>query len=157
MAIGYTALQKNTGSRNIAIGSGTMSETTQGLHNTAIGGTALSGNTTGDDNTAVGLEALDVNTTGNFNTALGSGANVSATNQTNSTAIGANTIIASSNAMAFGSQFVLKWVFGISNTTGVSRALEVGSAVTNGNGAYLTTGGTWTNASSRDKKKVLLS
>jgi predicted ribosome quality control (RQC) complex YloA/Tae2 family protein len=47
--------------------------------------------------------------------------------------------------MVFGSSSMTKWAFGLPTT---QHAFQVGSNTTNGNGAYLTVGGTWTNASS---------
>jgi hypothetical protein len=55
--------------------------------------------------------------------------------------------------MAFGNTSVTKWVFGRSNTSDAGYALQVGSSTANGNGAFLTNGGTWTNASSRAFKE----
>jgi hypothetical protein len=45
---------------------------------------------------------------------------------------------------------VLGWGFGV---TPGARAIKVGTSAANGNGAYLTVGGTWTNTSSREKKE----
>ena len=55
--------------------------------------------------------------------------------------------------MAFGDATVTKWVFGLTTTSAGSHALEVGSGAGNGNGAFLTNGGVWTNASDRNKKE----
>ncbi len=55
--------------------------------------------------------------------------------------------------MAFGNGNVNDWVFGIPVVTAANRALEVGSTATNGNGAFLTNGGVWTNASDINKKE----
>ena len=66
--------------------------------------------------------------------------------------------------MVFGNAAVTKWGFG-TNVTQAGAALQVGTFGTaNGNGAYLTTGGAWTNNSSihfkedfstLDKKQIL--
>jgi hypothetical protein len=53
--------------------------------------------------------------------------------------------------MVLGNTDVTKWAFGIP-TTAAGNALQVGNSSANGNGAFLTNGGTWTNASSRDFK-----
>jgi hypothetical protein len=53
--------------------------------------------------------------------------------------------------MVFGAQTsTTKWAFGRPTT---SYALQVGNTTSDGNGAYLSTGGTWTNGSSRDFKE----
>ncbi|MDA7730220.1 hypothetical protein N8833_00460 [Salibacteraceae bacterium] len=62
------------GTRNTAVGTGSMQMTTTGFGNTAIGWTSLQNNTTGDNNTALGYSALRLNTTGSANTATGYGA-----------------------------------------------------------------------------------
>jgi hypothetical protein len=53
--------------------------------------------------------------------------------------------------MVFGaSNYTNKWAFGRPTT---SYALQVGSTSNDGNGAYLSQGGTWTDASSREFKE----
>lgn len=71
VAVGSTALLKNSGSNNTAIGAATLVETTTGIRNTAVGFAALNVNTTGGYNTAVGMYALDAATTASENTAVG--------------------------------------------------------------------------------------
>jgi len=56
------------------------------------------------------------------------------------------------NLMVFGNENVTKWAFGRS-TTDANVALQVGTNNTNGNGAYLTRTGTWTNVSDQNKKE----
>ena len=63
--------ENTTGSRNIAIGSATLSENTTGEFNTAVGNYAMGLNTTGFNNVAVGGNSLDANTTGHRNVAIG--------------------------------------------------------------------------------------
>jgi len=50
----------------------------------------------------------------------------------------------------FGNSSVIGWGFGVAAG---SRAVKVGSSSSNGNGAYLTTGGVWTDISDRSKKE----
>ncbi|UOQ71470.1 tail fiber domain-containing protein [Hymenobacter cellulosilyticus] len=57
------------------------------------------------------------------------------------------------NAMTFGSTAVTSWNFGRSNNGGAGIALRVGVGATNGNGAYLTAGGVWTNTSDINLKE----
>ena len=84
---------------------------------------------------------------------MGTGADVATNGLDNTTAIGYNATVSASNTMAFGNGAVNNWVFGIPAVTAAGHALEVGSGAGNGNGAYLTNGGVWTNASDRNKKE----
>ena len=84
---------------------------------------------------------------------MGNGADVSADGLNNATVIGSQATVSASNTMAFGNANVNDWVFGIPTVTAASRALEVGSGAGNGNGAFLTNGGVWTNASDVNKKE----
>jgi hypothetical protein len=59
--------------------------------------------------------------------------------------------VSSSNTVVLGNSSTSKWAFGLT-TTGLTKAIEVGDNVTNGNGAYLTIGGAWTNTSDVNKK-----
>jgi hypothetical protein len=65
----------------------------------------------------------------------------------NTVAIGADIEPADDNLMVLGNSSHNKWAFGLA-TTDTGKAIQVGSDTTNGNGAYLTLGGTWTNGSS---------
>jgi hypothetical protein len=94
---------------------------------------------------------LDLNTTGSNNTAIGHNADVTVTNLTNSTAIGASSTVGASNTMSFGSSAVVGWAFG--RPTLSNGVLQVGTNATNGNGAYLSAGGTWTNMSDFNLKE----
>jgi endosialidase-like protein len=51
----------------------------------------------------------------------------------------------------FGDVNVVGWGFGANVTTG--KAIVVGADSSNGNGAYLTLGGVWTNTSDRNRKE----
>jgi len=153
IAIGVEALKRNSGGAlNIGIGFRTLMGNTTGDYNLALGQFALLDNTTGEHNVAIGNNALDDNISGNDNTAIGANSGVIATNLSNTTAIGHNAFVSTSNTMVFGDAAVDRWAFGIS-TTSAQHALEVGVNGTDGNGAYLTEGGTWTNTSSRTKKE----
>src|SRR3546814_185505 len=69
----------------------------------------------------------------------------------NATAIGYGASGPASNAMRFGNDNVTDWGFGANTAAG--QALVVGSNASNGNGAFLTEGGVWTNTSDRNKKE----
>ena len=154
-ATGYNALLANTeGVGSTATGAYALYSNTLGWRNTATGGGSMWRNTTGDYNTAVGHKALYSNITGDYNVAIGSYAGVSnsATNLTNTTAIGYSAEVGFSNMMMFGNSDVKDWGFG-NATPSVGQALKVGTNATNGNGAYLTEGGTWTNTSDKNLKE----
>jgi len=150
-ATGYGALLSNTtGNCNTAHGHGALYLNTIGYNNVAVGQIALVSSTTGNFNSAFGQESLRSNTTGSNNTAIGYNAFSQGSNFSNATAIGANSAVTDSNMMVFGDPNVTKWGFGVSPTSG--NAFQVGGNG-NGNGAALTNGGTWTNASDKNKKE----
>jgi hypothetical protein len=157
--IGYASGQANTtGISNVFIGdlSGSSNET--GNYNVYIGknssGTNLSGNNVcigaqtkanGNNNVMLGTNAGYQNTgTGNVFIGTGAGTNNMLSNRfivENSTGL--------TNPMIYG-DFVNDRI-SFHALTG-SYPLQVGTTFTNGNGAFLTTGGTWTNGSSRTFK-----
>ena len=152
-ATGWSALTSNNyGGSNTANGVKAMRNNIGGDDNTSVGADALYANEYGDYNTAVGSNTLGTNINGSNNTALGANATTGGTLINNSTAIGANALANTSNLMAFGSGAVTKWVFGRNNTSDINYALQVGFDATNGSGAFLTNGGTWTNISDKHKK-----
>lgn len=151
VALGQGSLFANTsGFQNNAMGRRSMYANTTGAHNTALGYFSLGGNVDGNYNIAIGGSALQTNTSGDRNTAIGYTADVSTNGLNNATAIGYNAIVNTSNSMLFGNTSVTKWGFGRNVSTGV---LQVGDDNTNGNGAYLSASGTWTNVSDRNKKE----
>ncbi|HXB11296.1 MAG TPA: tail fiber domain-containing protein, partial [Bacteroidia bacterium] len=154
-AIGYYALTNPIGNENTAVGERALYINTQGSENVALGDEALASNTMGTGNVGIGLGTLSTNAIGNFNTAIGTGANVQPDGVTNSTAVGYDAVVTGSNIMAFGNENVLGWGFGAGYPTS-QHVLVVGtttSAIPNGNGAYLTAGGDWTNTSDRNLKE----
>jgi hypothetical protein len=145
---GYQTGQESSGSNNVFIGNNTGTNYT-GNYNVFIGESASANVlSTGDGNTAIGGRSGTRFSTGSI--AVGSSAVVSGA--TNSTAIGSNVALSGSNTMAFGNSSVQFWLLGLSTPVS-GRALIVGSNSSNGNGAYLTSGGVWTNASDRNKKE----
>jgi trimeric autotransporter adhesin len=155
IAIGTNSLKNiSGGGHNVGLGTQTLENTGSGVYNVSIGSYSLNDNTTGSFNVAIGNNSLDNNITGNNNLALGSQADFFGTNTglNNTTIIGANAKVSTGNTMVFGDAAVTKWAFGL-NTTGALNALQVGSSAVNGNGAFLTLGGTWTNTSDINKKE----
>ncbi|MGD0709678.1 MAG: tail fiber domain-containing protein [Bacteroidales bacterium] len=162
-AIGFSALYSqqinsivNTAfnSDNVAIGynalfSNDPTLTTNGIQNTAVGDNALYGSTTGYGNTALGYTALTGNSsgTGTYNTAVGYGTDVTGSGLTNATAIGNGASASASNSIELGNASVV--FCGINGGAySATDALVVGTSTSNGNGAYCTIGGAWTNGSS---------
>jgi len=157
-----------TGSNNVAIGTFSFAFSRDGNANTAVGDNALnksSGNnqvavgksalaqsTFSDNNVAVGSNSLFKNVTGSNNTALGNNADVTLPGLTNSTVIGHNAIVEASNTMSFGNYNVTGWGFGRPSVSPYT-VLQVGTNPTNGNGAYLSAGGVWTNTSDENLKE----
>jgi trimeric autotransporter adhesin len=155
LANGYYALQSNTtGYDNTALGAWAAFYNTNGDENTAVGQGALYENISGNRNAALGRDALAENKVGDFNTSAGyqSGPDVGFTGLFNTTAIGYNARVTTSNTMVFGDANVDRWAFGI-KTTNANHAMEVGTNSGDGNGAFLSQGGTWNNTSSKVKKE----
>jgi hypothetical protein len=150
---GYESGYTSTGSSNTFMGTTAGSYLIGGNKNVFIGDSSCNGwfgEIAGDFNTIIGANTtMEYND--NYCILLGAGATaVSYIN--NSAAIGSGTTIGTSNTMVFGNGSVQSWLLGL-NTPVSGRALIVGSNSGNGNGAYLTSGGVWTNASDRNKKE----
>jgi hypothetical protein len=166
--IGALSGQTSAGAGNCAIGHN-AANLIQGSYNVALGNYAGYGST-GDDNVYIG-DSVGLNIQGDYNTFLGQltgrgiphsatgltlvggQANASQDGLTNATAIGSNAVVASSYTMVFGDANVNNWRFNTNAPTTSGGALVVGYNSTNGNGAYLTKGGVWTNASDKNKKE----
>lgn len=172
--IGNSTLSLNTtGFQNTAIGSFALDSNTAGENNVAVGVSAMRSNTTKPNNTGIGVRAL-FSLRGGFtgdNVAVGYEAGKDVVNCIGCTFIGANTSVSStvgstteaaaigegavtdgSFTMMFGSTNVSKWGFGRTSVASF-RAIEVGDDANSGNGAYLSSGGVWTNASDVLKKE----
>ena len=161
VALGYHAMisQTNSGtladgtfSKNTAVGyyamAGDESMINTGIRNTAFGSNSLQYLSTGNENIALGSDSGANIKTESYNTLVGASTNIlSDSNISNATAIGYGATVSSSNTMAFGGTTVNKWAFGLA-TTDAGKVIQVGSDSSTGNGAYLSDGGTWTNASS---------
>lgn len=169
--VGNSSLSLNTsGIQNTAVGSFALDSTTTGENNTGLGVSALRSNSTGDNNTAIGVRAMfslkgfrgdnvavgyeagkDAECIGC--TFIGADATTSSTSLIQgATAIGEGAIVDDSYTMVFGSTNVGGWAFGKSSVASF-RAIEVGTNANNGNGAYLTSAGVWTNISDVHKKE----
>ena len=156
VAVGYYTLVKNTtGQDNIAMGSNALDDNLEGSNNISIGSNSLGTLSSGSNNIAIGKDAGSrSNEMGVMNPATGIqdaifiGSNANAhSNLENITVIGTGAYGYYSNSMVFGSPTVTSWSFGRGYADS-NNALQVGMHPGNGNGAYLTKGGVWTNASS---------
>jgi len=150
---GYESGFTSNGSNNVYMGTNAGAYVTSGNKNVFIGDSTCNGwyygLISGDFNTVIGADSyVHIN---NYCTLLGSGTSTTG-NASNATALGSGSTVGTSNTMVFGNGAVQTWLFGVSAPVSGS-ALVVGSNSSNGNGAYLTTGGVWTNASDRTKKE----
>jgi hypothetical protein len=150
-AMGYEALKNiGTNSGNTAIGFEALKGNTGG-YNTSVGYRASDGATSAFRNVSIGGFAHSLLTSGDDNIAIGHNSDVTSGTLTNTVVIGYGMAVSTNNTVVLGNSNTNKWAFGIS-TTGLAKAIEVGDNVTNGNGAYLTIGGAWTNTSDVNKK-----
>lgn len=169
IAIGDSALYTYNGSEegNVAIGGKAGWQlTNNGTQNTMLGRSALKDGLFTNRNVAIGFDAGNIVQGGGSNVFVGHSASAknnlasgsiaigaeASAGFTNSAAIGFQASVTGSNRMAFGNENVANWIFGRTIAT-AGRALEVGTNNTNGNGAYLTAGGTWTNNSDINLKE----
>jgi hypothetical protein len=157
--MGFNSGASSNGSNNVLIGSNTGSRN-GGDENVLVGYNA-GYYVYGGSNTFLGTQSGN-NTRGTIGvTLLGglSGAGVFLRDNnlanaiTDATAVGYQAVVNASNTMVFGDSAVHSWLFNTGATPSSGAAMVVGYNNTNGNGAYLTTGGVWTNASDRNKKE----
>ncbi len=146
-----SALNNTTGYSNAFFGRSSGYLNDNGYQNSFFGDSAGYKNTAGFENVAIGIKSGFNLTTGSNNTFIGPNTNSGPNGiLTNSTAIGNGAVVAVSNNFVFGDANVSGWGFGVAAG---SRAIKVGTDASNGNGAYLTAGGVWTDVSSRNKKE----
>lgn len=94
IGIGPSALERNEGDYNVALGSHSLYLNETGETNTAVGVYTLQSNTTGNRNSAFGYQAGQSNTTGNYNSAMGGYSMFSNSTGLNNTAIGDSSLYA---------------------------------------------------------------
>ncbi|MDE3212561.1 MAG: tail fiber domain-containing protein, partial [Bacteroidota bacterium] len=151
LAMGYLSEVYSSNSGNIAIGYNATIGTTSTSANSSIAiGKSATINNSADFSIALGPNA-SVSSTSNNNTAIGYNASIGGS-LTNVTALGYNTAATNSNTMVLGNSSIVDVLFS-GATYNSNRALSVGNSSSNGNGAYLTNGGTWTNASDENLKE----
>lgn len=108
-------------------------------------------NTSGTANVFMGFQSGTLQAVYNGATLIGKWADAGSNNLTNITAIGNGAMVCNSNSVVIGNSIVTSWGFGVCPAAG--RAFQVGSSFSNGNGAYLSTGGAWFNTSNKDLKE----
>jgi len=145
---GYSFYQLTTGVSNTGIGFGAGFQST-GNYNTAIGYATLYASSSANGNTALGYTALSV-CTGGQNVALGNTAGSLITTGTGNVIIGNNT--GASIATATDNILICDGSGNIRIRASSAGNIGIGVAPTLGplemaSGAYVTAGGTWTNAS----------
>ena len=163
-AIGHYALYSNFSSHsNTAVGLGAL-RNTNGSNNTAIGFYSLYRNSTGTYNVANGFEAghyiadgSTPNLTGDYNIFIGSSTKALADNDQNEIVIGYNATGAGSNSVTLGNDSVTKTIlkgaveFKVSGSN--TFAVATNGSISSSTGASLSSGGTWTDASTRELKQ----
>jgi hypothetical protein len=138
-AIGFSALNVNTGSYNSALGNDAMAANTTGTANTADGVFTLWKNTTGGNNTAYGADAMAYNISGSQNTAVGQGADENNTNGSANVALGA---LAMGNGIGGSDDTALGFEALENNSTGFQNtATGYGAMSANLTGSYNTATG----------------
>jgi hypothetical protein len=125
------------GNANVMIG---YNVTNFGVHNRTINNCVLIGDFSG-----VGCDSDN-------NTLIGANSNSNG-GVTNSLALGNSALVTTSNTFIFGTASIVATGINGGTPTLGTDAIKVGNANTNGNGASLTVGGTWTNASSINFKE----
>lgn len=164
--LGTSAGRRATGGNNTCLGNSAgynMSWDLTGTRNTFVGQFAGSNTSSGNYNTTLGFDAGGAITTGSNNTYVGYEAGNSGPTTTGNICIGyqAGSTNASSNRLIIenSSDLTNPLIHGdFSNNriafhrTATTYPLQVGTTTSNGNAAYLTAGGTWTNGSSRSFK-----
>jgi len=122
---------------------------------------ALAANTTGTNNVAVGTFSLVANTADNFNLGIGLGAGYNNSTGSSNIFLGytAGAFETGSNKLYISSNGTRPLLYGEMSATAADNKLGIGkgsvaagSAIEVWNGASLTVGGVWTNASSRELK-----
>jgi hypothetical protein len=160
--VGNSALYYNTiGKLNTALGSTSMYRNISGKWNNGVGGKSLYSITTGNGNSAQGFATLYNTTTGSNNMAIGNTAGYSNKTGSGNVFLGWNAGYSEtgSNKLYITNNLETPLLYGVFATNPTNTKLGIGTKSVGGdnaiavwNGAHLTKGGVWTNASSRELK-----
>jgi hypothetical protein len=130
LAFGTDSFTNNTnGGSDTALGKGAMHSNTSGGNNIAVGTFSLYHNATGNSNTAIGHVALYSNTSGNANTAVGDNALLQNTTGQSNTAVGffsAQNVTTGLGNTAVGESALNAVTTGTDNTAVGHRAIFMG-------------------------------
>ncbi len=158
IGIGQQVLQFCTGDDNVAIGNFSLFENTAS-GNVALGYNAATNNTTGAGNTAVGNQAMGANLTGTGNTAVGNNALGATSNSWYNTVVGDNSgmnfdngynnVFVGANNDVNGSGYFNVTAIGQAVVCTASSQARIGNSATNSIGGYAD----WTNFSDGRYKK----
>jgi hypothetical protein len=99
----------------------------------------------------MGIGGLNAHSTGGNLISLGTNATISSGSISNASMLGTNAKVFTGESIALGGESVGRWLFG-RNSNDAGRCFSVGSTTGNGNGAYLTNGGTWVDVSDSTTK-----
>lgn len=137
---------------NVTLGASTPGGVKQASakYNVFIGDSAGTKNVRGSENLYLGERAGGRVKYGKQNICLGAESGVDMDSAINSVAIGYGATVNQHHSMRFGNSEMKRWSFGVEPN--MTKALVVGNDNTNGNGAYLSIGGTWMNGSSKTYK-----
>lgn len=94
----------------------------------------------------MGIGGLSSHSTGSNLIALGANATGSSGSISNAAMLGTDSKVFASESIALGGESTGRWLFG-RNSNDAGRCFTVGSTTGNGNGAYLTNGGSWVDVS----------
>jgi hypothetical protein len=160
--MGSSALYRNVeGKLNTAVGSTSMYGNKSGKWNNAVGGKSLYSITTGNGNSAQGFASLYNNTWGSNNVAIGNTAGYSNMTGSGNVFLGWNAgyFETGSDTLYITNNQTTPLLYGKFSYTPDANKLGIGTAeitaadtIAVWNGAHLTVGGVWTNASSRELK-----
>jgi hypothetical protein len=161
-AVGVSSLERSTtGGNNTAVGATSMYKNTSGRWNNAVGAKSLYSITTGEGNAAQGFATLYNNTTGSNNLAIGNTAGYNNKTGSGNVFLGWNAGFAEmgSNTLYITNNQQTPLIYGQFHSTpsenklGIgTKSIAAGDTLAVWNGARLTKGGVWTNASSRELK-----
>lgn len=131
VAVGGGALKNTTGRDNIAIGVGSLQDSSGGISNTSVGSYSMERNIGGNYNTALGRASLYLNQSGSYNTAVGTEALSTNTLYSNCTGVGANaTALSANNQVQLGDSSTSTWTYGaVQNRSDLRDKAEVRDTV----------------------------
>lgn len=153
VVIGAGNGQTSTGSLQQAIlaGSNMLRSRTPAQQVIGLGYGGFGFSNAGENLIQLGIEGLTTHSTGSHVIALGTGATPASGTVSNAAVLGAQAKVFADNEIALGGTGMSRFLFG-RGANDAGKTLTVGSNNTNGNGAYLSAAGTWTDVSDSSSK-----